>query len=235
MGSEGCSQRRELNKEINYKVLNHKKKDLNEKIKPKMSNLKKKGNYKINRKDSLSTNNSEDESNLYDNMSNHQKLNTSIQNLVDGNQNMSNDNNFDEQKARNLVRLLLENDVDVYKDLIPIIDGLSSEDFQNLFEGNCEYNYNTACKRQIKRLAFKFDNFYYILVKSYKENNYYEYLKELWVNYPYLEDLKHLNDDNISSKLSSTLPNYSSWPNNIKQDLIRLIKYTITFCKRNKR
>lgn len=35
-----------------------------------------------------------------------------------------------------------------------------------------------------------------------------------------------MNDDNISSKLSSTLPNYSSWPNNIKQDLIRLIKNT---------
>ena len=41
-------------------------------------------------------------------------------------QNNFNSDNFDEQKARNLVKLLLENDISYYKSLIPTIDSLSS-------------------------------------------------------------------------------------------------------------
>lgn len=68
---------------------------------------------------------------------------------------------------------------------------------------------------------------YYILANCYKEKNFYEYLKELWIYYPYIEDLKNLKDEQkIMSKLSSTLPNYSSWLNNIQKDIIKAIKNT---------
>lgn len=94
-------------------------------------------------------------------------------------------------------------------------------------EGNCEHNYNTTNKAQILRLAHKFDNFYYILENSYREKKYYQYLKELWLEYPYIEDLKKLKDDEkILSNLSSSLPTFSSWPNDIKKDLIQIIKQT---------
>ena len=55
----------------------------------------------------------------------------------------------------------------------------------------------------------------------------------MWLEFPYIEDLKKLTDDKIiSSKLSSTLPNFSSWPNNIKKDVIKLIKDTeLISCK----
>jgi len=198
-------------------------------------NHNKKSNDNINRKYSLSTDNSEDEREFDNKMNNHQKKekkkeNPNIQNLVNNKQQKiinNNNTDFDEAKARNLVKYLLENDDSIYKDLISTIDNLSSVDFKNLFEGEFEWDFSSNCKSQLKRLAHKFDNFYYILGNCYKESNLYDYLKELWIYYPYINDLKELKDDKkISSKLSSTLPNYSSWPKEIQQDLIKAIQRT---------
>ena len=172
----------------------------------------------IKRNPSLSTNNSEDESYLNNKIENHR-------NLVDDTEEEDDDYNIDEQIARNLVASLLENDF-FFKDLIPTINSLSSKDFKKLFHGDCDYNYKSKNKAQIRRLAHKFDNFNYILKFIYKESKYEEYFKELWEKYPYIEDLKHLEEDKISSKLNSTLPNFKYWPENIKKDLIILIKST---------
>ena len=171
----------------------------------------------IKRNPSLSTNNSEDESYLDNKIENHR-------NLADETEE-EDDENIDEKIARNLVTSLLENDF-FFKDLIPTINSLSSKDFKKLFHGDCDYNYKTKNKAQIRRLAHKFDNFNYILKFIYKESKYEEYFKELWEKYPYIEDLKHLEEDKISSKLDSTLSNFKYWPENIKKDLIILIKST---------
>ena len=171
----------------------------------------------IKRNPSLSTNNSEDESYLDNKIENHR-------NLADETEE-EDDENIDEKIARNLVTSLLENDF-FFEDLIPTINSLSSKDFKKLFHGDCDYNYKTKNKAQIRRLAHKFDNFNYILKFIYKESKYEEYFKELWEKYPYIEDLKHLEEDKISSKLDSTLSNFKYWPENIKKDLIILIKST---------
>ena len=183
----------------------------------------------IKRINSLSRDNSEDQSYFDNKKENGQNSNLYASNIVNDNDNEEEeyDVNFDEQKARNFVTYLLENDNFVYKDLIPTINSLSSKDFNKLFHGDCDHNYNTHKKAQVKRLAHKFDNFNYILVQIYKENEYHEYFKELWVEYPYIEDLKSLKDDNkIEIKLSSTIPNYKYWPEKVKKDLIKIIKIT---------
>ena len=171
----------------------------------------------IKRKHTSSTNNSEDESCLDNKIENHR-------NLADDTEE-EDDDDIDEQIARNLVESLLENDF-FFKDLIPTINSLSSKDFKKLFHGDCDYNYKAKNKAQIRRLAHKFDNFNYILKFIYKENKYEEYFKELWEGYPYIGDLKNLEEDKISSKLDSTLTNFKYWPENIKRDLIKLIKST---------
>ena len=183
------------------------------------------------RKYSLSTKNSVeengDESELDKSMIFEQNQNLNFKKSDNDYNNEEKDNTFDEQKARDLVNILLEDDVSFYKNLIPRINSFSYQDFKNLFEGNCEHNYNITNKAQILRLAHKFDNFYYILENSYREKKYYQYLKELWLEYPYIEDLKKLKDDEkILSNLSSSLPTFSSWPNDIKKDLIQIIKQT---------
>ena len=140
-------------------------------------------------------------------------------------QNNFNSDNFDEQKARNLVKLLLENDISYYKSLIPTIDSLSSYAFINLFNGNSDCNSNIQKCGNIKRLAHKFDHFKIILYEFYKEDKFYKYLIELWVEYPNMEKLQVLGDaEKISSKLSSILPNYSSWDDDFKKELIKSIK-----------
>ena len=135
------------------------------------------------------------------------------------------DDIFDEQKARNLVKLLLENDIRYYKSLIPTIDSLSSDAFMNLFEGKSDCNLNIKKCGNIKKLAHKFEHFYVILYEFYKYDEYYKYLIELWVEYPNMEKLQALGDaEKISSKLSSILPNYSSWDDNFKQQILILIR-----------
>lgn len=145
-----------------------------------------------------------------------------------GNDNANNNvknKNFDEEKARKLVKSLLENDsCSFYKNLIPTIDSLSSEDFYHLFRGECDYDFNGPEASQLKRLAYKFDNFYLILNASYKDTNFHKYLMELWEEYPNIQELKTLDKNKISSNLSSNIPNYSSWPNDVKNKLIKLIQ-----------
>ena len=149
--------------------------------------------------------------------------------------NFNTKNTFDEKKARNLVKILLEKDISYYKNLIPTIDTFNSEDFMNLFDGNSDHNYNTPKIANIKRLAYKFENFSPILYEFYDDNKSYEYLIELWVEYPNMENLILKDADKISSELSSILPNYSSWPNNIKKKLIKSIKNIKLVCKEIKK
>ena len=133
-------------------------------LKPIIKKNESKDHYYENKKDikrnfSLSTDNSEDESYLDNKTENRQNYNLPIPNIANNNEGEANDVNFDEQKARKFVTYLLENDNFFYKDLIPTINSLSSEDFKKLYQGDCDYNYNTQNKAQIKRLAHKFDNF----------------------------------------------------------------------------
>ncbi len=69
---------------------------------------------------------------------------------------MSGQNNiinvFNEEKAKFLVRYLLENDIISYKKLIPEIESLNSNDFYNLFKG-IKYDYDVLYKEDFKNLA----------------------------------------------------------------------------------
>ena len=162
MGCESCGRRPDI------------KSDMQNELFPRNNQ-----NNIMNRKNSLSTNNSEDESDELENNKNNYNSNSNNENLGKNNRNTYNDNiNIDEEKARNLVRILLENDIIFYKDLIPVIDNLSSEDFKALFIGKCEYDYKTNNKEQIQRLAHKFENFSIILYHCHKNDQYNQYLKE---------------------------------------------------------
>ena len=220
MGSE--STKDATKKDLNKKILNNQKYEI-------QNHTKEKINDKAKRKCSLNifNDNEEKENDFAQNLNNQINSNLCMENSINNNEKEREDNDFDEKRARDAVKFLLEDEGCFYRNLIPTINSLSSIDFKNLFEGNYDYNYHTSNNLLIKRLAHKFENFYYILSKCYKDKQYLDYFKELWLEYPYIEELKKLGDEKIiSSKLSSTLPNFSSWPCNIKKDIIKQIKNT---------
>lgn len=76
---------------------------------------------------------------------------------------------FNETKARELMYLLLKNDIIIYKKLIPEIKKLDSESFENMFKGvpfkkkdaNEEgYYYAVKNKKEFEKLLNKIDNLY---------------------------------------------------------------------------
>ena len=106
---------------------------------------------------------------------------------------------FNESKARELIYILLKNDIIIYKKLIPEIKKLNSEAFENMFKGvpfkkndaNDEgYYYPVKNKKEFEKLLNKIDNFAIIMEQWYQDENYYEYLKELWIKYISIEELR---------------------------------------------
>ena len=134
---------------------------------------------------------------------------------------------FDEIRARKVVASLLKKDAIIYRKLIPDIDKLDSDAFENLFSGESDYNYNIKNQNILKKLLIKFDNFLYILYAWYKEDKYYKYLEEIWVKYPSIEDLRVLETEKeFEDRLKSYSINYTYWPKDIKESFKKCINQT---------
>ena len=142
------------------------------------------------------------------------------------------ENKFDEKKARDLVYFLLKNDIKTFKNLIPEIKNMDSKSFNNLFRGipfkaennGDGYNYQVRSRKQFESLIEKFDNFWIILDSWYIDKKYYEYLKELWINYISIENLRTKDEISIETILSSYNIDYKSWPKDIKSDFRKICK-----------
>lgn len=90
---------------------------------------------------------------------------------------------FDIIKARNLVKILLEEDI-LYRTAWNYVKLFNDEQFENLFKGNCDYkNYpfhNINNKRQFKFLLMKFEDFDSLLYEWYKDESKYDNLIKIW-------------------------------------------------------
>lgn len=137
------------------------------------------------------------------------------------------DYSFDEIRARKVVTSLLKKDSIIYRKLIPEIEKLDSESFENLFSGDTEYKFNIKNQNLLKKLLIKFDNFLYVLYSWYKEDKYYKYLEELWIKYPSIEDLKVLETEKeLADRLKSYSINYTYWPKDIQESFKKCINDT---------
>ena len=66
---------------------------------------------------------------------------------------------FDEVKAKELVKYLLSKDIKFYKNQLYDAINLNSEEFRKLFDGDSDYIYNVKNQDNFKKLAVKFENF----------------------------------------------------------------------------
>ena len=144
-------------------------------------------------------------------------------------------NEFDEVKARELVYFLLDNDTNIFKKFIPDIKLFNSESFEKLFQGipykknaydNDGFIYNVKNKKMFEKLLDKFDNFYVVLDAWYKDKKFYPYIKQIWIRYISIQNLKGKDDKELENFLKSNKIDYENWPEEIKDEFKILITST---------
>lgn len=161
-------------------------------------------------------------------------------NPIDDNSDLeSADTDFEEQTARDLVYLILENDVKVYRKLLPEIRKLDSDSFKNMFQGNKKYDYNIKNKSKVNfnSLVDKFENFKYLLEEWYEDKDTHVYIQELWEKYISIESMRDKTEKEIENFLSEKKIHYKSWPEKIKDQFLKIIQNTkdtfIFACKKS--
>ena len=153
--------------------------------------------------------------------------------VVDTIENIKNDNiekdveidDFDYEKAKSLVKYLLNSDYEYFKSLLYEVMNLNNKEFKCLFYGDSDYDYNIRFekKSRFKKLAIKFENFAILLSEWYlKDKKYHECLKELWRNFIDLFYINNLNESDLKEHLKCT--NYQNWDIEIKVEFKNIIK-----------
>lgn len=134
---------------------------------------------------------------------------------------------INEDKARFLVKYLLENDSISNKKLIPEIELLNYNDFYNLFKG-IKYEHDNLYKDDFEDLVMKFNNLSKIINKYYEEPKYYSALLDLWTNNVCIEDLKKYAEKSESfiEKIKLLTDKYEEWPDDFQKDFYKLVKGT---------
>ena len=139
---------------------------------------------------------------------------------------------FNEESARKIIEYLLEDDIDDFSRWLPLIEDFNSEQIENLLHGERFYEYPIKNKDIFINLVRKFDNFEKITLKWYQKEENYKYLKQLWLKYISIEDIRPMlkkdkNDQKLTSYLENKEINYSQWPQEVKDEFKKYAGATI--------
>lgn len=139
---------------------------------------------------------------------------------------------FNEESARKIIDYLLEDDIDDYNRWLPCIEEFNSEQLEKLLNGERTYQYPVKNKDIFLKLVLKFDNFAVITLKWYQKEENYKYLKQLWLQYICIEEIRRLQkEDKDGQKLTDYLErkkiNYSQWPKEVKEEFKKCAKRTV--------
>lgn len=139
---------------------------------------------------------------------------------------------FNEELARKIIDYLLEDDIDDYSRWLPFIEEFNSEQIEKLLKGERNYEFPVKNKDIFNNLVLKFDNFEAITLKWYQKEENYKYLKQLWLQYICIEDIRLLlKEDKDEQKLTNYLEkrkiDYSQWPKEVKEEFKKCTKRTV--------
>ena len=140
--------------------------------------------------------------------------------------------NFNEESARKIINYLLEEDIDDFSRWLIFIEEFNSEQIENLLNGNRNFVYPIKNLDIFINLVRKFDNFSELTLKWYQKEENYKYLKQLWLQYICIEDIRILlktdkNGEKLTNYLESKNIKFSEWPNEIKEEFKKCAKRTI--------
>ena len=97
-------------------------------------------------------------------------------------------------KKRKFAEFLLSNDLNIFKRNLQEVRQLNDEQFNQLFEGNVEYNYNTSNEKSFKQLAQKFEDNNDLIMEVYSNEKYYKWASQIW-RPNILQKLKETEDE----------------------------------------
>lgn len=127
---------------------------------------------------------------------------------------------FDVNMAKKLVKLCLSNDILYGKYLTPILK-LDDSNFEELFIGNSDINYNIGTKEEFMHLVLKFEDYNKIMYNFYKDKSKHKDLSNLWKGNISIISLCDLSYNELTRKLDNMLIS-----TNFKYELINLLRKT---------
>ena len=131
---------------------------------------------------------------------------------------------FNESKAREVTNYLLKNDIKIYRQFIPLINGFNSEQFENLFNGIDNYDYKIKMHYHFQLLIAKFNNYKNLLLEWYEDNENYVYLKQLWLKNISFESLINMKDIEIEQCLENKDIYINKWPKDKKDIFLQNLR-----------
>ncbi len=130
------------------------------------------------------------------------------------------------KKKKECVQMLLKEDIELYNQFLEKIKDMNDDIFINLFNGNFKF-FEKEENYHFKLLVYKFQNFTPFLIAWYNKSDKIKYLKELWINYICIEDLRNLYSKEKIEKFMNERTNYKDWPEEIKDEFHKLINGNI--------
>lgn len=131
---------------------------------------------------------------------------------------------FNESKAREVTNYLLKNDIKIYRQFMPLINGFNSEQFEKLFNGIDNYDYKITMHYHFQLLIAKFNNYKNLLLEWYEDNENYVYLKQLWLKNISFESLINMKDIEIEQCLENKDIYINKWPKDKKDIFLQNLR-----------
>lgn len=126
-------------------------------------------------------------------------------------------NNEDINKKRKLAEFLISSDINIFKRHLEEVRQLNDKEFNELFEGNTDFNFNVENKKNFKQLVQKFEDNKELTIQYYNNEKYYEYVLLIWKK-NILQKLKEANNENEQNQiLRSYNIDTSKWDGEFKE------------------
>jgi hypothetical protein len=129
----------------------------------------------------------------------------------------------DIDQKRKFVVFLLSSDLNVFKKHLEEVRQLSDNEFNELFEGNTDFNFSVNNIKQFRQLVQKFEDNKELLEQFYNKEEYYGYVLQIWKK-NILQKLKEANDKKEKDQiLIDNKIDTSKWDDEFKNDFQSII------------
>jgi hypothetical protein len=129
----------------------------------------------------------------------------------------------DIDQKRKFVVFLLNSDLNVFKKHLEEVRQLSDNEFNELFEGNTDFNFSVNNIKQFRQLVQKFEDNKELLEQFYNKEEYYGYVLQIWKK-NILQKLKEANDNKEKDQiLIDNKIDTSKWDDEFKNDFQSII------------